>query len=85
MSAPANHDTVRPTKAERDLRKHLTSLTKAVREHLGALDHLMRQPSTVERGRAIAALCNALEFANDSARRFGLGIDLSTGKPERKR
>lgn len=40
----------------------------------------LRQPSTPERGREIAELCNRLEFANDSARHFGLGVDLSTGK-----
>ena len=61
-------------------RKYLGVLTKTVQMFLRAHDALMRQPSTVERGKRIARLSNALEMANDRARYFGLGIDYRTDK-----
>jgi hypothetical protein len=64
-------------------KKYLAELTTAVRAYLARMDGVMEGPSTVERGREIARLCSALEFANDSARHFGLGIDLKTGKVKR--
>lgn len=65
----------------RDLRLHLRDLTNTVSGVIGALDHEMKGPSTPVRGRRIAAMCNYLQFANDSARHFGLGQSL---KPRRK-
>lgn len=60
-------------------KKYLKDLVGAVRLFLGELDVEMRKPSTVERGRRIAELSNALEFGNDEAWHFGLG------KPLRKK
>lgn len=54
-------------------RKYLESITKSVMLSINNLDDLMQQPSTVERGRAIAKVINDLELANDCARHFGLG------------
>lgn len=71
---------------ERDAKRHkkaLVKLTNAVRMYLEQLDKVMEGPSTPERGQQIAQLSNALELANDSARHFGLGIDLKTGKTQK--
>ncbi len=65
----------------RELRRHLRDLTNVVSGVVGALDHEMKQPSSAVRGQRIAALTNTLQFANDSARHFGLGQSL---KPRRK-
>lgn len=56
-------------------KRYLRELTEAVKACLDALDAEMKQPSTVDRGRRIAQICNKLNIANDIARRFGLGID----------
>lgn len=39
------------------------------------IDELMKLPSSPEKGKRIAKVCNEMEAANDSARYFGLGID----------
>lgn len=65
--------------------KYLRELTACVRAHLAALDAEMEQPSTANRGRRIAALCNSLELANDRARHFGLGIELTRAEPRDQR
>ena len=57
-----------------DEKKYLKQLTDAVLQCLEAIDTEMKLPSTHERGQRIAKICNALEIANDLARRFGLGI-----------
>jgi hypothetical protein len=54
---------------------YLEALTVCVRRHLAQLDALMRQESTPERGKKVAKLSNELEYANDQARYFGLGVD----------
>ena len=59
-----------------ELKKSLMELTRSVDSFLELLDKEMVLPSTVERGRRIAALCNALNIKNDSAKHFGLGIPL---------
>lgn len=41
---------------------------------LAQLDCEMIEPSSPERGKKIARLCGNLELANDSAMRFGLGL-----------
>lgn len=66
-----------------DLRKHLAHLTIAARQHLIAMDVVMKESSTEARGREVARLANLLEMANDRARFFGLGIDFRTGKPRK--
>lgn len=62
------------TAAERKLRKDFKALTDKVKAFLAALDREMKQPSSPERGSRIANLANALNMANDSARRYGLDI-----------
>ncbi len=54
----------------------LKALTRDVRAFLLLLDGEMKKPSTVERGKKIAALSNALELANDKVRRFTLNESL---------
>lgn len=60
----------------RALRRHLRDLTAVVAQAIAALDTEMKQPSTLERGKRVARVCNALEMANDRARHFGLGQSL---------
>ena len=69
----------RPT----DEKKYLKSLTETVGQFLVALDAVMKLPSTVDRGKEVAILANALEMENDKARYFGLGIDYRTDKKRR--
>jgi phosphate uptake regulator len=59
----------------RKVKKYLTDLTRSVRQYLTALDKVMAERESVERGRKIARLAGALELANDHARYFGLGVD----------
>lgn len=66
----------------RNLKKHLKELTTTVRRCIDALDAELQKPSSVERGSRIAAITNALELANDSARHFGLGEPLKKGKTQ---
>lgn len=61
-------------------RKALVELSNGTLGFLFQLDELMKQPSTYERGKAVSRLMNALEMANDSARYFGLGINLKKDK-----
>ena len=62
-------------------KKYLKALTDFVRGYIYQMDELMKQPSTVERGRQVAKLSNALELANDQARYHGLGVDYRKDKP----
>lgn len=55
------------------LRKHLEDLTTTVGDVIHNFDVVARQPESVERGRTLARIINALEMANDRARHFGLG------------
>ena len=76
------------TPEQRELRKTkkaLRTLADAVLLHLKALDTAMRGPSTRERGERIAKLSGALEFAVDSARYFGLGVDFRRDPKARAR
>lgn len=66
------------TREKRKLKSALKALTKTCGEALRAIDHEMSQPSTPERGRRIASICNALEMANDHARYFALGVNYRT-------
>ena len=65
---------------EKDVRKYLKSLTDAVTEYLRRLDSEMDAPPSFARGVRTAQLASALEMANDTARHFGLGLSLKSGK-----
>lgn len=62
-------------KEARRYRRYLAKLSNGTLEFLSQLDELMKQPSTFERGRAISRLMNALDFVNDEARYFALGVN----------
>ena len=64
----------------RKIKKHLKNLTISVKQCLDAIDIEMKKPSSNERGKRIAKICNVLEMENDSARYFGLGIDYRKDK-----
>lgn len=66
----------------RVLKKSLRDLVRAVEGFLEGVDLVMKQPSSVERGRKIGTLCSDLELAKDFAERFGLG-KLAAKKPAR--
>ncbi len=53
-------------------KKYLISLTKTVAQCLLALDAIMKEDSTVERGKKIAKIGNVLDMANDLAMYHGL-------------
>jgi hypothetical protein len=62
-----------------DANKHetyLKQLTAAVSKCLEALDAEMKKPESNERGKKVAAIANALDYANQATRMFGLGDDL---------
>ena len=61
-------------------RKYLKELTTTVSQFLVAIDRVMQAEESGKRGKSIAHLCNALQLANDRAKRFGLGLDFN-GKP----
>jgi hypothetical protein len=64
----------------RNLRKHLKNLSLNVTACLRAIDLEMHAPSTPERGKKIAIICNALDMANDQTRYFALGVDYRADK-----
>lgn len=66
---------------EKQLRRKLSEMTDQVRGFLSMFDALMAQPSSVERGRAIAKLCNRLAMYNDGVRYFWCGVDYRKDKP----
>lgn len=61
-------------------RKALVEITETVTGCLSALDRVMREPSSNERGKKVAAISNALEMQNDRIRYGVLGIDFRTDK-----
>jgi len=69
-------------KQAKEYKKHLTELTNAVLIALKAIDEEMDKPSSNERGKRIAKICNELDMANDSARFFALGVDYRKDKKE---
>ncbi len=82
------HDCADCKKQKRDMRNqrtHLKALTDHVLRHLVWLDEEMRSPESQERGKRLAALANALEVANDSARYHGLGIDFRKDNKDKER
>lgn len=66
----------------------LKDLTLAVVDFLTALDAVMSEPSSPERGSKVAKLSNALAFANDRAMHISLGMSfeaMNTLKRKRER
>ena len=61
-------------KESREYKKHLKQLADATQIFITGLDAVMKEPSTVERGKEIALLSNNLDYAKDIAKHFGLGI-----------
>jgi hypothetical protein len=53
----------------------LKELTLAVIDCLAALDYVMQQRESPERGGQVARIANRLNYANDAAMHFALGID----------
>jgi len=64
----------------RKLYQYLVLITSEVSWYLAALDVLIAFPEGAARGQELAILSNGLEYANDQARYFGLGIDHRTDK-----
>ena len=74
MSKPKPAPTLKNLQTENHkLRKTLRDLTDTISSFLARLDVVMEEQSREKRDRRIAALANALDMANDSAIRFGLG------------
>jgi hypothetical protein len=67
-------------RALRERTRYLRMLTTTVGRFVKLLDAEMARPSDVLRGQRIAQACNALENANDHAKRFGL-----PRRPKRKK
>ncbi len=74
LVAEKSNQYVAERRKSRELKKHLTDLTKTVTVCVAQIDAEMCLPSTPERGGRIAKICNALNLQNDIAKRFGLGI-----------
>jgi hypothetical protein len=74
-------------KPAKHYKKYLTNLSRYVCLALAQLDVVMAEQESRERGKKIAAICNQLEMANDSAWHFGLGKSLKhrgrNGTPSR--
>lgn len=65
----------RLTQENRELKKFLRNIAAIVAQSIATLDTVMEGPSTNERGKTVAAVCNTLEYANDSMMVFGLKVD----------
>lgn len=68
-------------KQAREFKKYLGALTATVQRAIAAIDAEMLKPHSVERGKRIAGITNALELQNDMALRFVLGKT----KPRKRR
>lgn len=64
----------------REQRNRLRQLTHAVTIALAALDAQMALPSSVDRGRSIAQICNYLNNEKTIARHYGPGEPLTKRK-----
>jgi hypothetical protein len=63
-------------------------LTQTVVDCLAALDYVMEQRESPERGSKVAKIANALNYANDRAMLFALGMsmgEVDTLKRKRER
>jgi len=70
---------------DKEAKKYLKQLCGTVAKGLDMIDVEMKKPSTEQRGKVIAEICNAIEMANDSAWHFGLGLSLKKGKYRQER
>jgi len=61
-------------------RKALKELVDSINKALEAIDIEMKKPSTMERGKKIAAICNFLDRAKDVVRFFTLDEKLDLKK-----
>lgn len=68
-----------PPKPARHYESYLKTLTKNVAVIISEIDGMAKQLDG-SAGKRIARLVNALEYENDRARYFGLGIDFRTDK-----
>jgi hypothetical protein len=69
----------RELKAEnRKLKKYLKELTATTSHYLACIDVLHDREHSAWRDGQVAQLTNYLEYANDQARYFGLGVDYRT-------
>ena len=66
--------------SNRELKRYLTELVTCAETFSKNMDTIMKSPSTLERGRAIARQCNALDYTKDRAKHFGLGIPFKNQK-----
>jgi hypothetical protein len=84
VSTPLNLEKFIDLKREltklRKTRRCLKQLSSIVSKCLVAIDAEMALPSTPERGKKIALICNALDMANDQARCFARGINYRTDR-----
>ena len=60
---------------DKKTKKYLKELTQSVSRAISCLDSIMKGPSTNERGKQVAKICNFLDISNDAAMHFGLGYD----------
>lgn len=65
-----------PKISDREARAQFRQLTENVDQALGAMERAMTMTESRARGAAVASIVNALDLANQVARRYGLG----TGK-----
>ena len=72
-------------KENRELKKYLGNHAVVIADALSALDAAMKGPSTVDRGKTIAAVSNTLEYANDCLMHFGLKFDFRKMNKIKKR
>lgn len=66
---------------EKKLRRKLTELTEQVRGFISMLDRVMVEPSSAERGRKVAELCNRLALYNDGVRFFWCNVEYRKDTP----
>ncbi len=62
-------------KENADMKKYLRNVATIVAQSVATLDAEMQKHESPERGKTIAAVCNTLEYANDSMIAFGLKVD----------
>ena len=68
---------------EKEARKYRTALrelTRSTASFIAAMDKIMKEPSTPERGQKIAKALNWIQMQNDSALHFTLGYSWPTIK-----
>jgi hypothetical protein len=65
-------------------RKALKELVDGVNIAIEAMDVEMKKPSTLERGKKVARICNFLDYKKDEVRFFTLGEKLDLEKVRKK-